>query len=322
MVVTVTINPLLERRLLYKSVLFGSENRNGKEELKAGGKGINVSRQLNHLGVDNLAYTFSGSMNGRLLNQVLTEEKIKHVSVHTSCETRDAAVIIDESSGNVSTFFSINSALSAGEVEEFLSKLEKMIKNCEAVVFSGSSPCAEADVIFPAGIELANRFDKVSVCDTYGKHLKKCIEKSPTIIHNNISEVESSLGISLGSEEEKFRFLDSLYEHGIKQAYLTNGGDSTYAANFDYHYKVMSPQIKTVDSTGSGDAFVAGIVYSWHNSLTFENGLALAASLGTLNASKLDVCNIQLNEAMELQEQILISPVGKKMKILSQSDQF
>ena len=49
MILTVTINPLLEQRLTYKKVSFKIQNRNGKLKLAAGGKGINVSRQLNKL---------------------------------------------------------------------------------------------------------------------------------------------------------------------------------------------------------------------------------------------------------------------------------
>ncbi len=316
MIVTVTLNPLLERRISYKQASFNTENRNGKQELKAGGKGINVSRQLNHLNTDNIALTYLGGTNGKLLNQVLIAENIKHVSIHTTSETRDASVIIDESLRKVSTFFGSNSIITPNEVEEFLLKLEKMVENCEVVVFSGSSPCEATDSIFPTGIEMANKLDKVSICDTYGKHLEKCIEKSPTIIHNNITELENSLGISLKSESEKIEFLDNLYKHGIKQAYLTNGGDYLYAANFDYHYKIESPEINIADPTGSGDAFVAGIVYAWHNALTFENGLTLAVSLGAINATKLDVCTVGLEEALALQEQVKISPIGKKMKIL------
>ncbi len=316
MIVTVTLNPLLERRLYYKQVLFGKENRGGKKELKAGGKGINVSRQLNYLEVDNIALTFLGGTNGKLLNQVLAVEEIKHVSIHTSSETREASLVIDESAPNVSTFFGPNSTVSPGEADEFLSKLEKMIENCEAVVFSGSSPCKETDEIFPAGIELANKFDKISICDTYGRHLEKCIEKSPTIIHNNISELESSLGVSLNSEEDKIEFLNKLYSGGIKQSYLTNGGDSIFASNFDYHYEIKPPEIVAADPTGSGDAFAAGIIYAWHNALTFENGLTLAASLGALNASRFDVCSISLKEALEMQSQVRVMPVGKKMKTL------
>ncbi len=316
MILTVTLNPLLERRFVFKNLNFNSENRNGSSSLKAGGKGINVSRQLNFLNIDNIALTFLGGLNGKALKEILIKENIKNVSIHTKDETRDAAIIVDESSSKILTFFRSDSILFLNEVNEFIEKLKKMIENCEMVIFSGSSPCKEADAIFPFGIEYANKLDKISICDTYGNHLKDCIEKSPTIIHNNVSEVERSLNISLKSESEKIEFLNQLYLKGIKQSYLTDGEKSFYASNFDYQFKIEIPQIEVVDSTGSGDSFVAGIAYSWHNALTFEENLITSTSLGAANASHLNTCDVYLDEIENLKSNVKISPIGKKMKTL------
>ena len=194
--------------------------------------------------------------------------------------------------------------------------MEKMIENCEIVVFSGSSSCKETGIIIPFGIETANKYDKISICDTYGGHLKDCIEKSPTIIHNNVTEIENSLNISLNSEKDKIDFMNYLYGKGIKQSYLTNGELKAYASNFDFHYEIEVPKIDTVDSTGSGDGFVAGIAYSLHNDLTFEEGLVFASSIGALNARRLEVCNIGMNEIEEFKTSVRVSHIGKKMKTL------
>ena len=194
MILTVTINPLLERRYYYSALDLSSVNRNGKAILKAGGKGININRQLNKFGLQNIALLFTGGSNGKLIRESLHKEKIIFSDVITKNETRDAAVILDQSAKKVYSFFRTDIEVSSSEVESFISKMEKMIPTCELVVFSGSSPCKETNVIFSEGIKLANKMDKISVCDTYGNHLEKCLETSPTIIHNNIDEIESSLG--------------------------------------------------------------------------------------------------------------------------------
>ena len=319
MILTVTVNPLLERRFTYKKIISGGQNRYGVEELKAGGKGINVSRQLNRLNVQNMAFMFLGGNNGKLLKDVLAQEGINFTFVRTGSETRNAVVTIDNSQNRVTTFFGQNSEISQGEVNEFNSKLEKMIQNCEAVVFSGSSPCKATDSVFSLGISIANKYDKISICDTYGDHLQECIESSPTIIHNNIDETEKSLKISLSSEKEKSDYLDFLYSKNIKQAYLTDGAKETHCSNFDYHFKVKIPEIEPGDSTGSGDSFVAGIAYGWHNNLTFENSLLLASSLGTANAVTFDTSNVLLKEVEVFNNSISIQPIGKKMKIVNVS---
>lgn len=314
MILTVTINPLLERRYYYQSLNLDSVNRDGKLLIKAGGKGINVSRQLNKLGIKNIAQFFTGGTNGKLMREALRSEKIFFSEIITKNESRDAAIIIDESADKAYSFFGTNAHVSPVEAREFISKMEKAIAACEIVVFSGSSPCKETNFIFVEGINIANKLDKISVCDTYGDQLQDCYNSSPTIIHNNVDEIEASLGLSFKDESDYINFLDMLYKKGVKQAYITDSGNPFYASNFDFYYKAVPPKISAVDSTGSGDAFVAGIVYGWHNKFTFEQQLRFATALGALNSKSLEVCDVEINDANSLPAKIRIEPVGRRLK--------
>ncbi len=316
MIVTVTLNPLLERRYTFESINYPGSNRDGKVLIQAGGKGINVSRQLNLLSTHGLSFTFLGGNNGKLLRDILQREGINFTAVKTNAETREGVVLIDEKNGNVTSIFGANAGLSQEETDEFREKLDKIIQNCEIVIFSGSSPCKSTDSIFPFGIMSAAKYDKISICDTYGTHLKDCIEAGPTILHNNIDELRNSLDIELNSEDSILSLMNGLYKKGIKQSYLTDAKKVFYSSNFDFHFRVTPPSVKTFDSTGSGDSFMAGIIYGWHNDLTFEEGLKLAVSLGALNASRKDVSNVPRNDAEELMSMIEVVPIGKKMKTL------
>jgi 1-phosphofructokinase family hexose kinase len=317
MILTVTLNPLLERRYYYQALNLSSVNRSGKLIIKASGKGINVNRQLNKLGIKNIALLFTGGSNGKSIRETLRAEKINFSEIVTRNETRDAAIIIDQSAEKIYSFFGTESLVSSAEVGEFISKLEKAIAACEIVIFSGSSPCKEADTIFAEGINIANKLDKISVCDTYGRHLQDCYDSSPTIIHNNVDEIRVSLNLKLENEADNLNFLDMLYKKGVKQAYITNGGNPICASNFDFHFNVTPPEINHVDSTGSGDAFVSGIVYGWHNKLTYEQQLRFATALGAFNAKSFEVCDVEMKEAESLSQNIKIESIGKKPKIIN-----
>ncbi len=319
MILTVTLNPLLEQRFVYNSILLGTENRNSDFYYAAGGKGINVSRQLNKFDVKNLALTFLGGHNGKILRRVLETEKINHSVVSTKSETRTAALVIEKEKKQLTTFFGPNSEISEKEVSHFLEKLEKAINNYSIIVFSGSSPNKFTDEIFPYGIELANKYDKISVLDTYGNHLKKCLEKGPTVFHGNIKEISESLSVSLSAETEKINFLNYLYSQNIKLGFLTDGANAGYANKFNFHYKFENPEVKEIDGTGSGDAFVAGIVYGLNKSMVFDHFTKLAASLGALNASQWSVCSVNPEDAEKLSEEVILTPVGKKMKLIDDS---
>ncbi|MDR3668070.1 MAG: PfkB family carbohydrate kinase [Ignavibacteriaceae bacterium] len=316
MILTVTLNPLLERRITCSSINIGLVNREGKIEIKSGGKGINVSRQLNNLGIDNLAFTFSGGSTGREFKDIVHREGIKSVFVHTEANTREALIFINESARLVTSCFSMNSCITQKEAYEFSQRLVKMIPNYEMIVLSGSSPCKETNSIFPEAISCAIKNDRIIICDTYGEHLGECLEASPTIVHNNIDEIENSLNIKLRNNDDINNLLSSLYSKNIKQVYLTDAGNPFFASNFDYRFRINPPAVKTVDSTGSGDAFTAGIIYGWHNDLVFEETLKTAVALGAANASFFDVCNVKINGFEELKTSVIITPIGKKMKVI------
>ncbi len=78
MIVTITLNPLLEKVLYFDKVQRTKVNRAKFYKINAGGKGINVSRQLNKFKIDNLAIGFLGGENGKKLRSILFKEEIKN----------------------------------------------------------------------------------------------------------------------------------------------------------------------------------------------------------------------------------------------------
>ncbi len=319
MILIITLNPLLERRFTYEQVTVGTVNRKSVTKLFAGGKGLNVSRQLKKFGIKSYNYFFSGGTNGKLFRDILKNDEIDFSFVSTKSETRHSAIVISEKDSIVSSYFSEDPKINQTEVDEFKSKLDKMIQNCEIVIFAGSSPSSEADSIIPYGIELANKYDKVSICDTYGKHLQRCIDAAPTIIHNNISEINNSLSTQIDDEKSVSEFLYHLYHKNIKRVYLTNGSKNFYASNFNYIYKIKPLEIKEVDATGSGDSFVAGIVNGWINSYLFEDSLKFATAAAGLNAASFDVSNVNKEDVISFKDKLEILPVGKKTKTIDDS---
>ncbi|HEX2983307.1 MAG TPA: PfkB family carbohydrate kinase [Ignavibacteriales bacterium] len=318
MILTVTLNPLLERRFYFDNLNGAKTQRASAIHLTAGGKGINVSRQLNKLGMDNIALTFLGGQNGKSFRKIIQDEQIKLAPIQIKSEMREAALIIDKGKRNVFHHIGPNFIIEKEEAEDFKSKMEKMIENCDIAVFSGSSPCASTDDIFPLGIEIANKLDKISILDTYGPHLKTCLRKEPSIIHLNVDEAASSLNKDLSTEEAKTEFLREIYKtNKIRRVFLTDGASPFYSSNFDFIYKCETPAVSEYDPTGSGDAFIAGVAYSLDQSCTFEETLKFSSALGALNASTEEVCAVDLAKAQELIPSIHVQPIGKRMSALN-----
>jgi len=316
MILILTLNPLLERRFYYNQISLEQVNRNAKVIYQAGGKGLNVSRQLKKLGIVSHNIIFSGGQNGKKLRELIRNEELLFTSIHIEEETRHAAIIISEADKKLFSFFSSNPFISEKEVEEMKSTLKKTLPNCEMIVISGSAPNEAAERIVEFAISEANRLDKISFCDYYGNNLENVFNLSPTIIHNNFEEIENHLNVNLRDEETALVFLKSIYDKGIKRVYLTDGANSFYAQNFDYVYKVFPPAIDAVDSTGSGDAFVSGLIYTLKENEVFEQSLKYSTALAAENSKSFEVCSVEKNSFENLFDNVSVEPIGKKIKLI------
>ncbi|MCX8011377.1 MAG: 1-phosphofructokinase family hexose kinase, partial [Ignavibacteria bacterium] len=281
MILTITLNPLLEKVLYFNQVKLGEVNRAYKVKLNAGGKGINVSRQLNMFKLDNLATGFLGGENGKRLKHILHQENIKNSFVQIKSETREGIVIRTDSSNDTS-FFDPNPIIEKGEIKEFIEKSLKFITNSEMVIFSGSQPndvdntyCKE---IFTTLINFANENDKIVILDIYGKNLNEILKAEPLIVHFNKSEAEDSFSVRLNDKNSILKFLQKIYEQGIKIFILTDGENTFYAINQGFIYEVTPIKVHTINSTGSGDAFMAGLIYGFHKNLPFEDIIRFATA--------------------------------------------
>ena len=88
MIYTVTLNPSIDFIVRIDKVEIGEVNRMESDDKFAGGKGINVSRILQRLGVDNTATGFFGGVTGRFVTDGLDAEGIKTKNVDEDQQTR------------------------------------------------------------------------------------------------------------------------------------------------------------------------------------------------------------------------------------------
>ena len=88
MIYTVTLNPSIDFIVRIDKVEIGEVNRMESDDKFAGGKGINVSRIFDTLGVDNTATGFIGGFTGRFVTDGLDAEGIKTKFVAVDQDTR------------------------------------------------------------------------------------------------------------------------------------------------------------------------------------------------------------------------------------------
>jgi len=97
-----------------------------------------------------------------------------------------------------------------------------------------------------------------------------------TIITPNKEEAEILSGITIKTEKDLSEVAKYLLAQGVKQVVITMGAEGTYIATDSKQRFLPSPQVRIKDTTGSGDAFAAGLIYG----LTKGNNLFEACKYG------------------------------------------
>jgi tagatose 6-phosphate kinase len=288
MITTITLNPMLDKTVYVEAVRPGKIVRASRVEYIVGGKGINVSRQLQLLGADALATGFIGGEIGALLDRLLDEEGLSHGFVRVEGMTREGVTYRDARNIQTSVFEPPHQ-VTAEEADTLLSLCRSLIGKSSWVVCSGSSPSPEADDIFRDVVAMARDAGIPSVLDSYGNAFRQALPAGPVLIKPNKDEYEQTFGTSLKDDDDFRSALDSLLRLGIMYCVITAGSSPFYAATRGGMWKVTPPAVKTVNATGSGDSMIAGLLFGLTRGWDFERCLRFGAAAGAANASVWEV---------------------------------
>ena len=84
MIITVTMNPAIDKTVEIEQLVPNGLNRIQKVEYDAGGKGINVSIVLKNLGIDNTALGFMAGFTGDAITRLLQEKGVTADFIHVT----------------------------------------------------------------------------------------------------------------------------------------------------------------------------------------------------------------------------------------------
>lgn len=305
MIVTVTLNAMLDKTVQLKSLRRGTIQRATGLSMVAGGKGINVSRQLRFLGASTVATGFLGGETGAMIRKSLEADAIPHDFFETASLTREG-VTYREANGMVTSVFEPPGLVTAREAQQLVAKVVEMMPRSSWVVCSGSSPCHEADDVFRRTIAEARRQGKKTVLDSYGLPLRQAWNEAPTLVKPNRHEYGTTFGKNLRGIRSIRGAIDEALELGIEYVVMTDGAGPTYAGSREGYWKITSPRVRTINPIGSGDAMVAGMLYALEQGHSFERALVFGSAAGTANAQVWDVARSPLAEITALEPRIRI----------------
>jgi len=283
-VLTVTLNPAVDKLVKVKKFLPGQDHRVCAIFRSAGGKGINVARALIHLGVSACATGFIGGPSGFFIRDVLQHEKIPADFLNLSGETRTSLTVLDQSSQQLTRILEPGPILSRRQQREFLLKYSTLAKKVRFVVLSGRNAYGMADNYYAHLIRIASRLKRKVILDTSGPAFVKGVSARPFIIKPNLEEAEYFLARRLSRLADLKKALSLFLKKGISIPIISLGHRGAVASDGSQFLFAQAPKIRACNPVGCGDALVAGFVFCLLKGYPFSRALQTAVAAGTVNA--------------------------------------
>lgn len=284
MIITVTMNPAIDKTVEVEALHTGRLNRIKKVEYDAGGKGINVSKTIHELGGESIATGFLGGNSGKTIQNVLDERHIRNDFIWVEGETRTNTKVI-ESSGAVTELNEPGPVITEEQMDKLLKKLENYAKQTTLFILSGSIPGGAGKDCYAKIIHMAHSYGAQVLLDADGELFSVSLEAVPDMIKPNLAELEEYAGVVCGtSPEGAVKIAKRLLEKGIRTVAVSMGKDGAVFVKKNYAVRCPALKVKAHSTVGAGDAMVAALAYAWEHQLKEEDmvRLCMTASAGAV----------------------------------------
>ncbi|GIF67892.1 hypothetical protein Ais01nite_59270 [Asanoa ishikariensis] len=259
MIVTVTLNPSLDRAIEIDSLARGDVIRARSGRLDPGGKGVNVSRALLANGVASRAVLPCGGDEGAQLVRLLAEEGVDLVAVPIGGHTR-SNITLAEPDGTVTKVNEPGPTLSAVEFDAVTGQALAAAGSAGWVVVCGSLPPGVTPEAFgrlcrrivAAGVRLA--------VDTSGPALRSAAEAGAHLVKPNREELSEVVGHPLAGRSDVVEAADRVRAWGAGAVLASLGAEGAILVTADTVVSGASVVPAPRSTVGAGDALLAGFL--------------------------------------------------------------
>ena len=284
MIYTVTFNPALDYAVYLDRLEMGALNRTRGEELRCGGKGINVSIVLRNLGMDTVALGFLAGFTGRCIALWLEQMSVPNDFI--MLPTGISRINIKLKTGVETEINGQGPDIPPQALEQLFSKLDR-IKEGDTLVLAGSIPSSlPADVYERILSRLSGRGIRC-VVDASGPLLLNVLQYRPFLIKPNEAELSELCGVPLtpGDLTGVKSCAARLQERGARNVLASLGPNGALLLTEDGKFLHQEAAAGTVrNSVGAGDSMVAGFLTGLHLTGSYREALRMGAAAGAATA--------------------------------------
>ncbi|HDJ7316630.1 1-phosphofructokinase [Staphylococcus aureus] len=301
MIYTVTFNPSIDYVIFTNDFKIDGLNRATATYKFAGGKGINVSRVLKTLDVESTALGFAGGFPGKFIADTLNNSAIQSNFIEIDEDTR---INVKLKTGQETEINAPGPHITSAQFEQLLQQIKNTTSE-DIVIVAGSVPSSIPSDAYAQIAQITAQTGAKLVVDAEKELAESVLSYHPLFIKPNKDELEVMFNTTVNSDEDVIKYGRLLVDKGAQSVIVSLGGDGAIYIDKEISIKAVNPQGKVVNTVGSGDSTVAGMVAGIASGLTIEKAFQQAVACGTATAFDEDLAT---RDAIEkIKSQVTIS---------------
>jgi 1-phosphofructokinase len=258
-IVTLTLNPSLDRTVEVDRLRRGAVLRTSGPVLEPGGKGVNVTRALAMNGTQSIAVLPVAGAEGAELSALLDLAGVSARYVPVSGRTR-SNLTVAEPDGTVTKLNEPGSPLSASDLTVLTEVLSGTVSAGDWVVISGSVPPEFAGEQLLKLTSHVSALEAHLAIDTSGDALVASLAARPRVIKPNRAELAAVVGRDLDSIADVIAAAEEIRAAGVERVLVSLGADGAVMVSGSGVVVGESIVRQPRSTVGAGDCFLAGFL--------------------------------------------------------------
>lgn len=257
MITTVTPNPSFDLTYRVGGLIAGAVQRAEEVSVEAGGKGVNVSRNLVRNGVASRAVVPVGWAEGERFLSLLAGFEVIRVPISEDARMNLSLV---EPGGVVTKINAPGPKLSEAEIALFIEETAKTASGSEWLAICGSLPAGMDANLYATLVEVAREAGCRVAADTSGAPLAAALEAGPDLVKPNHEELAELVGRKLATFGDVLEAAKAVRAVGVANALVSLGPDGAMLVGEAGAFHAETPPFTPKSTVGAGDSLLSGFL--------------------------------------------------------------
>ncbi|MEM5397200.1 1-phosphofructokinase [Staphylococcus gallinarum] len=285
MIYTVTFNPSIDYIMFAQGFELDGLNRATETYKFAGGKGINVSRVLKTLDVSSTALGFAGGFPGQFIEDTLEQADI---ATHFVKVDEDTRINVKLKTGKETEINAPGPTITETQFSDLLQQIESTTPQ-DTVIVAGSIPKSVPADAYEQIAKITSETGAKLVVDAEKDLVESVLKYNPLFIKPNKDELEVMFNTKITTDQQVIKYAHEILNKGAVSVIISLGGDGAIYVDRKQSFKAIVPNGQVINTVGSGDSTVAGMVAGLENGLSVGEAFKQAVSAGTATAFSEDL---------------------------------